>query len=297
MAKIHLIDGEKGGVGKSLFCRVLIEYFQQQKLPFLLVDADRTNPDVGLIYEPSHYQKSPLNLEEKSINLDSNTPDVTYGNNADIFTGDILEKEKNLKEKMNKSKTKDKKKEEKDNFEPIFFSEDERKSYSTDLIFERAIKEDVIVNLPAQVAPLVNQWIEKNSLLTLGQEMNVSFCKWFICTGGYDSISLFKDSLNLYQDQLQHILVRNGGLCDSWSHLEEDIDLMNGINKYKVKVIDFPKLSYRERNLIDAQKWTFSTAKNQPQLGIISKQRIKLFLDQSFAQLSSTQLIQPLSNF
>jgi hypothetical protein len=291
MAKIHLIDGEKGGVGKSLFCRVLIEYFQAQSLNYSLIDADRTNPDVGLVYQPQFYGKN----DKKVVNNES-TLKKTKKKNAppdyEISKGNVFQEDQNISvEELQKLQEAEKE------FEPIFFSEDERKSYTTDLIFERAIKEDVIVNLPAQVAPLVNQWIEKNSLLTLGQEMNVSFCKWFICTGGYDSISLFKDSLNLYQDQLQHILVRNGGLCDSWSHLEEDIDLMNGINKYKVKVIDFPKLSYRERNLIDAQKWTFSTAKNQPQLGIISKQRIKLFLDQSFAQLSSTQLIQPLSNF
>jgi len=44
--KIHLIDGEKGGVGKSLFARVLIQYFMDKKYPFLAVDADRSNPDV-----------------------------------------------------------------------------------------------------------------------------------------------------------------------------------------------------------------------------------------------------------
>ncbi|MGB6299518.1 MAG: mobilization protein MobD-like protein, partial [Rivularia sp. (in: cyanobacteria)] len=26
MARIHLIDGEKGGVGKSLFTRVMVQY-------------------------------------------------------------------------------------------------------------------------------------------------------------------------------------------------------------------------------------------------------------------------------
>jgi hypothetical protein len=39
--KIHLIDGEKGGVGKSLFARVLIQYFLDKNFPFFAVDTDR----------------------------------------------------------------------------------------------------------------------------------------------------------------------------------------------------------------------------------------------------------------
>jgi hypothetical protein len=283
MAKIHLIDGEKGGVGKSLFCRVLVEYFQQQAIKFSLIDADRTNPDVGLIYEPKIYGARVTNSEKEQVllapenvkkgrNKSKSEASENYGNEGQIFTGDEV--------KTIKSTVKD------DSFQPIFFSEDERKSYTTDFIFEKAIQQDVIVNLPAQVAPLVNSWIEKNSLLSLGKELGVSFSKWFICTGGYDSISLFKESLNYYQDRITHILVRNGGLCDSWSHLAEDNDLMTAIAKYGVKVIDFPKLSYRERNLIDANKWTFSQSLNQSELGVIGKQRIKLFLQGGYEEIN-----------
>jgi len=39
--KIHLIDGEKGGIGKSLFARVLIQYFLDKNFPFFAVDTDR----------------------------------------------------------------------------------------------------------------------------------------------------------------------------------------------------------------------------------------------------------------
>lgn len=50
--KIHLIDGEKGGVGKSLFCRVLLEYCDSKgyKEQIYFVEADLSNPDVGSIY-------------------------------------------------------------------------------------------------------------------------------------------------------------------------------------------------------------------------------------------------------
>jgi hypothetical protein len=43
MAKIHLIGGEKGGVGKSLVARVLAQYFIDHSAPFLGFDSDRSH--------------------------------------------------------------------------------------------------------------------------------------------------------------------------------------------------------------------------------------------------------------
>jgi hypothetical protein len=43
MATIHLIGGEKGGVGKSLIARILAQYFIDHSIPFLGFDADRSH--------------------------------------------------------------------------------------------------------------------------------------------------------------------------------------------------------------------------------------------------------------
>lgn len=43
MANIHLIGGEKGGVGKSLVARVVAQYLIDKKLPFLGFDTDRSH--------------------------------------------------------------------------------------------------------------------------------------------------------------------------------------------------------------------------------------------------------------
>ena len=40
---IHLIGGEKGGVGKSLMARVLAQYLIDRQLPFLGFDTDRSH--------------------------------------------------------------------------------------------------------------------------------------------------------------------------------------------------------------------------------------------------------------
>ncbi len=43
MTQIHLLGGEKGGVGKSLVARLLAQYFIDHALAFTAFDADRSN--------------------------------------------------------------------------------------------------------------------------------------------------------------------------------------------------------------------------------------------------------------
>ena len=43
MTNIHLVGGEKGGVGKSLVARLLAQYFIDHSIPFLGFDSDRSH--------------------------------------------------------------------------------------------------------------------------------------------------------------------------------------------------------------------------------------------------------------
>jgi hypothetical protein len=43
MTRIHLIGGEKGGVGKSVVARLLAQYFIDRTIPFLGFDSDRSH--------------------------------------------------------------------------------------------------------------------------------------------------------------------------------------------------------------------------------------------------------------
>ena len=53
MAAVHLIGGNKGGVGKSLTCGVLLEYCLTRDIEFVLAECDRETPDVARIYRSS----------------------------------------------------------------------------------------------------------------------------------------------------------------------------------------------------------------------------------------------------
>jgi CobQ/CobB/MinD/ParA nucleotide binding domain len=53
MSTIHLIGGEKGGVGKSLVSRLLAQYFIDRELPFTAFDTDRSHGALLRFY--THY--------------------------------------------------------------------------------------------------------------------------------------------------------------------------------------------------------------------------------------------------
>jgi hypothetical protein len=50
MASIHLIDGEKGGVGKSWIARTMIQLLTDRGVPFTGIEADRSNPTLLNVY-------------------------------------------------------------------------------------------------------------------------------------------------------------------------------------------------------------------------------------------------------
>jgi hypothetical protein len=228
MATIHFIDGEKGGVGKSLVARVMVQYCIDRQVPHVLVEADRSNPDVGEVY-PERCERA-------------------------------------------------------------VFSEAERKAYEADRIFDLAITTPVIVNLPAQVFPAVTDWIERNGLLEMGAQHGVSICKWFICTGGYDSVQLFIQSLKQFDGKVQHVFVRNLGLCDDWSHVDGREELQQLLAKQKVPVLDFPKFSYRERDHLDAQRISFGAGRESSELGILGKQRLHTFLKIAYYEIDRANI-------
>ena len=226
MATIHLVDGEKGGVGKSFVTRAMIQYGIDRELPFVAVETDRSNPDVNRVY----------------------------------------------KEKC----------------QFAVFSEDEKQAGNADRIFEMAMEQPVIVSLPSQVNRAVTTWIENNQLLQIGIEYDVSFCKWFVTNGEYDSIRLFQASLDYYGENMTHVLVRNFGLCDEWSQVDNDKSLQKLIAKYGVKVIDFPKLGYQERYLINQKQLRFDDATKSKDLTVLGRQRVVNFLKNAYEQFDST---------
>lgn len=235
--RIHLVDGEKGGIGKSMFTCVLVEYNQKYDLLYTLIDGDFKNADVQQRY-PEH---------EAQV---------------------------------------------------VALVEDEENFFDIDIIFETALETPVIVNLPARAYGIINKWIDEAGLVSPDflEKSGVDICKWFLCSGTPDSIKMFMDSFNCFEGQLKHVLVRNFGVCKDWSHMQGHNDILQLISKHQIPVIDFPKLSAKEKKFIETKRLSFSQAMNHPDFYLISQQRLHTFLEESYSLIENIGLFNDAPN-
>lgn len=254
MSIIHLVDGEKGGVGKSLFCRVLIEYFWKQgrnSHNLGLVDADKNFPLLGQTYAPEIY----------SANDNQN-------DNISLKWAEVLSREK---------------------FKWLYFSEFDEIMYEFDDLFEIAAEYPIIINLPSNVYSQVKKWIEGGDLLEVGKQINVSFWKWFITTGEEESRAFLKTSLQELE-KIEHIIVKNEGIntMHNWSSFNQDTELQKIIKRNKARQIVLPKLQL-PKNKYDQIKQSCTTfaqfvdpASGNPR---VQQSRVYRFLEQCWQQL------------
>ena len=226
MADVHLIDAEKGGVGKSLVARTLLQLFLDRECSVVPMEADRSNP--------------------------------TFSN---IYGEQVL---------------------------PAIFSEDREYEDAPDAVFDIALQTPVIVDLPAQAHRPLSLWLKSKGLLDLGQANGVRFLKWFVCDGGLDSIHLFLESVNYYGDRVPHTLVKNLGRSENWSALESSKAVQSAIVTYGIKTIEFPRLSPHKLATIDAQRMTFSAARDSTDLGLIGRSQIVTYLKTAYAALDQS---------
>ncbi|PSB68587.1 hypothetical protein C7B61_00160 [filamentous cyanobacterium CCP1] len=164
------------------------------------------------------------------------------------------------------------------------FSEGEKYEDKANQIYNAALKKRVLCNLPAQVMIPVRNWFENNELLEIAAEDGVRFYQWFVSDGGYDSLNLLGKSMESLGPTVQHIMVKNYGKSDDWEAFEQDEALQALLVEQKAIIVNFPKfIGSVERNRMDSENMTFAQAREDKQLGSISRQRVKKFLREAYA--------------
>lgn len=172
--------------------------------------------------------------------------------------------------------------------EGAVFAEGERYEDTANSIFNAALKQRVLVNLPAQSLIPLKSWIEKNELFDLAADSGVEFVSWFVSDCGYDSLQLFGQSLDFFGDRARHVFVANYGMTEDWEALERDKALVARLKSPNVSLLEFPKfIGNYDRNQIDARCLTFEAAAKQADFGPIGRQRVKSFLRKAFEQFEA----------
>ena len=225
-SKIHLIGGEKGGVGKSMVARLLAQYFIDHEMPFIGFDTDRSHGAL-LRY---------------------------YAGYASPVLADRYE--------------------------------------AMDAIVESAAEHPgrrVLVDLAAQThAPLV-QWMEESGVLDLADVSGMSVYYWHVMDAGRDSVDLLAKLLDQFGARLHYVLVRNQLRGDDFSQLDKSGEQGRAI-ALGAQVITFKHLHDPVVNKIDAANASFwaaknNTAKDGPGLGLMERQRLKMWLNHAMAEI------------
>jgi hypothetical protein len=228
MANIHLIGGEKGGVGKSMMARVLAQYMIDRRIPFLGFDTDRSHGALLRFY--SDYA-SPVVVD---------------------------------------------------------------RTESLDLLVETASENPdkrILVDLAAQTHEALVRWMNEAGVLETLTELGLSLTYWHVMDSGKDSVGLLKKLLDGFGSRLDYAIVLNQLRGESFDIFEKSGEKERALG-LKATIVTLKQLNQDVITKIDAGNTSFwaaqhKTALNADGLGVLERQRVKMWLKHAYEQIDS----------
>jgi hypothetical protein len=147
----------------------------------------------------------------------------------------------------------------------------------------------VLVDLAAQThAPLV-QWMDDSGVLDLAAESGVKVNYWHVMDAGRDSVDLLERLLDRFGSRLDYVLVLNQLRGDDFSQLERSGQLTRAL-QLGARVVKLKHVQDAVLRKIDAADSSFWSARQAagnegPKLGLLERQRLKLWLNAVTAEL------------
>jgi hypothetical protein len=229
-SKIHLIGGEKGGVGKSMVARLLAQYFIDHELPFTGFDTDRSHGSLLRFY-------------------------------ADYASPVVV-----------------------DRYEAL------------DRIVECAVDnpgQRVLVDLAAQTHDALVRWMEESGVLDMADLSGIALHYWHVMDAGRDSVDLLGRLLDRFGQRVHYVLVCNELRGDDFSQLERSGQLERALG-LGARAIRLRRLHDAVVQKIDARNASFWAARHVPApegpgLGLMERQRLKLWLAHAYGELAKVQ--------
>lgn len=163
---------------------------------------------------------------------------------------------------------------------------------SADQIVELAAESgrDVIVDLAAQAARPLDRWMAETGLLELGAEIGVGITLWHVMDDGSDSVRLLGEVLKAHGQGPDYVLVRNFGRGADFSLFDDSAEKRQA-EALGARILDLPGLHAGTMRKIDragASYWAAANNKDAaigPTLGLLERQRVKIWLARCYADL------------
>ncbi len=146
-----------------------------------------------------------------------------------------------------------------------------------------------IVDLAAQTARPLKQWIADTGLIELVNDLGLPLTLWHVMDDGADSFQLLQNLISDYGNEVEYIVARNFGRGSNFKHLNE-AELSLEFDNPDLKFIDIPALhspTMRKIDHISASFWAAANNKDSsigPTLGLLERQRVKTWLNKAYQQ-------------
>ncbi|MCO4784370.1 P-loop NTPase family protein [Marinomonas atlantica] len=146
---------------------------------------------------------------------------------------------------------------------------------------------DLIIDLAAQAAKPLGEWIDETDVFGLLDEMDYQVCLWHVMDDGADSVVLLDRLLERYQQpELEFIVVQNLGRGTDFSRFQKS-ETYKKAEAREAFIIELPKLQSKLTQKIDFNNSSFwSVANNRSLMNIAERQRMKVWLRNAYEQLA-----------
>jgi hypothetical protein len=153
-------------------------------------------------------------------------------------------------------------------------------------------QESVIVDLASQTAAPLAKWIKDSDLLSLLAQIGVAVNFWHLTDAGKDSVDLLDRLINTYGAGPNYFVVRNFGRGSEFSQLDESPALLKA-RALGARVFNLEQLheaSMRKIDRLNASFWGAVNNRGPDSLGMLERQRVKMWLKATYETLDSLPL-------
>jgi len=163
---------------------------------------------------------------------------------------------------------------------------------SLDLIVETASEQPdkrILVDLAAQTDEFLVKWMEESGVLEATGEAGLSLTYWHVMDNGRDSVDLLKKVLDRFGSRLNYVIVLNQLRGENFDILDKSGEKERALS-LNARFMTLRRLHETVINKIDAGSTSFWAAKNRTSkegagLGILERQRVKVWLNHAYEQL------------
>jgi len=146
---------------------------------------------------------------------------------------------------------------------------------------------DLIIDLAAQAAEPLGQWIEETDVFGLLDDLGYQVCLWHVMDDGADSVTLLDALLERYpQESVDFIVVQNLGRGSDFSRFKKS-DTYKKAEERGALLIELPKLQSKLTQKIDFNNSSFwAVANDKGIMNIAERQPMKVWLRNTYEQLA-----------